>query len=124
MDVGGSAEQCRLLGVKLKTFVLSETSAFGPERGHSTFRAASAKQLFQNRQCLTFPPRARWHADIFFEGSVERSFRFVADLRTCLGNADARDTQMSDRQLHAPPAEIMHWRNTNIVREAIGKDRS
>ena len=31
---------------------------------------------------------------------------------------------MPGRELHAPSAEIVHRRNTNIMSEAIGKDRS
>ena len=61
---------------------------------------------------------------MFLKGAVEGGLGFIADLRPHLRDADARNREASRRQLHAPLAEIVHGRNTDVVSKAIGKHRS
>src|SRR5208337_3500840 len=61
---------------------------------------------------------------MLLERPVEGGFRFVSNLRARLSDADGGLNQSSRRELHAPPAEVMHGGNPDILCEAISKDRS
>ena len=61
---------------------------------------------------------------MLLERPVEGGFRLISHLRACLRDADGGLNQSSRCELHAPPAEIVHGGNADIVCETIGKDRS
>ena len=61
---------------------------------------------------------------MLLERAIEGRFRFITDLRGHLREAGAGILKMSRRQLHAPATEVVHRRNANKMREAIGKYRS
>ena len=61
---------------------------------------------------------------MLLERAVEGGFRFISHLCARLSDADCGLNQSSRRELHAPPAEIVHWGNPDVMCEAIGEDRS
>src|SRR6478609_9446757 len=100
------------------------TSAIVATRIHTTAPSRSRRRFLQFSTTALTPPHRRRQSRFSLERTAERSLRFITHLR-----ADRRHLRRSARQLlrselQPPPREILHRRNSNELREALGEHGS